>query len=170
MDQEKRPKPGMLWFMMPHVQKHESALYLNNINRRQIFPCWCHLAKVQEGEKDYRSPQTYLDDEEASPLGRRPSSPRRTLGNNGAGDEWWSWLRPLDMPINLDEVPAAPSQIFPSAYFVKRLPPLLSLPWKTSHCIIPLRFFCVVFFFPPAPRPADDASLVGGFIDANMYE
>lgn len=54
--------------------------------------------------------------------GRRSSSRRQTLGKNGPGDGWRRRPRPLDRPINLDEALAAPSQIFPSAYFVKRLP------------------------------------------------
>lgn len=40
-----------------------------------------------------------------------------TVGNNGPGDWWARWVRPLNRPINLDEALAAPSQIFPSAYF-----------------------------------------------------
>lgn len=52
---------------------------------------------------------------EPKPCARRP-----TLGNNGPGDWWARWVCPLNRPINLDEALAAPSQIFPSAFF----PPL----------------------------------------------
>lgn len=53
----------------------------------------------------------------------RPCAQRQTLGHNGPGDRWARWVCPLNRPINLDEAQAAPSQIFPSTYFLIRQPP-----------------------------------------------
>lgn len=71
-----------------------------------------------------------------------PSVQRQTLGNNGPGDWWARWVCPLNRPINLDEVLAAPSQIFPSAYFsfMICLSPLFLPPtflrWKSLVIIV----------------------------------
>lgn len=66
----------------------------------------------------------------------------QTLGYNGAGDWWARWVCPLNRPINLDEALAAPSQIFPSAYFLSCVPLLFppslphSLRWKSLVRIV----------------------------------
>lgn len=133
----------MLSFTTPKdLHRNMSQHFILIILTKDKFSLSCHPAKVHKGEKGVIAalkPRWMM--KRHGLFGRRPSSQRQTLGNNGAGDGWRSRPRPLDRPINLDEALAAPSQIFPSAYFVKRLPPLLSLPWKPSR-----RISCGGFF------------------------
>lgn len=121
--------------------RHESALYSNDISE-SFRPAGVTSPKFRKVKQTVALPPPLSGDGEAPSLaGGLPSPQSQTLGNNGAGDGWWSRPRPLDSPINLDEALAAPSQIFPSAYFVKLPPPPPPLPWRTSRCISCRGFF-----------------------------